>query len=199
MSARPSSGPTSSLVEQTYRGEQSYIVKDPKSRKYFRFRPVEVDGHAAVRRRADRSRGGGGAGRRTGISVSAGGGREIRREAQGDGPAASAPSASARCCMMERLRAAAPPAARAAALFQGDIFRIRWSMGDPDEFMDRTHALPPLHVHPRLPDRVGRRCSRSTSSSSRSSGRDFTGAHRRSLHLQLLGLGALSSSGSPAP
>ncbi len=30
------------LVEQTYRGEQSFIVKDPQSRKYFRFRPVEV-------------------------------------------------------------------------------------------------------------------------------------------------------------
>ncbi len=30
------------LVEQTYRGEQSYIIKDPESRKYFRFRPVEV-------------------------------------------------------------------------------------------------------------------------------------------------------------
>ena len=28
------------LVEQSYRGEQSYIVKDPQSRKYFRFRPV---------------------------------------------------------------------------------------------------------------------------------------------------------------
>ena len=30
------------LVEQTYRGEQSFIVKDPESRKYYRFRPVEV-------------------------------------------------------------------------------------------------------------------------------------------------------------
>ena len=30
------------LVEQTYRGEQSYIIKGPLSRKYFRFRPVEV-------------------------------------------------------------------------------------------------------------------------------------------------------------
>src|SRR5207244_4132974 len=30
------------LVEQTYRGEQSYIVKDPQSRKYFRFRPLEI-------------------------------------------------------------------------------------------------------------------------------------------------------------
>jgi hypothetical protein len=30
------------LVEQTYRGEQSFIVKDPETRKYYRFRPVEI-------------------------------------------------------------------------------------------------------------------------------------------------------------
>ena len=30
------------LVEQTYRGELSYIVKDPTTHKYFRFRPLEV-------------------------------------------------------------------------------------------------------------------------------------------------------------
>jgi hypothetical protein len=30
------------LVEQTYRGELSYILKDPTTHKYFRFRPVEV-------------------------------------------------------------------------------------------------------------------------------------------------------------
>ena len=30
------------LVEQTYRGEQSFIVKDPEARKYYRFRPAEV-------------------------------------------------------------------------------------------------------------------------------------------------------------
>ena len=30
------------LVEQTYRGELSYIVKDPTTHKYFRFRPVEI-------------------------------------------------------------------------------------------------------------------------------------------------------------
>ena len=30
------------LVEQTYRGEQSFIVKDPEARKYYRFRPLEV-------------------------------------------------------------------------------------------------------------------------------------------------------------
>ena len=30
------------FVEQTYRGEQSYILKDPESFKYYRFGPVEV-------------------------------------------------------------------------------------------------------------------------------------------------------------
>jgi hypothetical protein len=34
--------PDITVVEQTYRGEQSFILKDPKARKYFRFRPVEV-------------------------------------------------------------------------------------------------------------------------------------------------------------
>ena len=42
MSAAPKLRPDLTIVEQTYRGEQSFIVKDPKSRKYFRFRPVEV-------------------------------------------------------------------------------------------------------------------------------------------------------------
>ena len=42
MSTGPKLRADLTLVEQTYRGEQSYIVKDPKSRKYFRFRPVEV-------------------------------------------------------------------------------------------------------------------------------------------------------------
>ena len=30
------------IVEQTYRGQQSYVVKDLESQKYYRFRPVEV-------------------------------------------------------------------------------------------------------------------------------------------------------------
>ena len=42
MSERPRLRPDLVLVEQTYRGEQSYIVKDPTTHKYFRFRPVEV-------------------------------------------------------------------------------------------------------------------------------------------------------------
>src|SRR5207244_5385922 len=42
VSSAPRLRPDLTVVEQTYRGEQSFIVKDPKSRKYFRFRPVEV-------------------------------------------------------------------------------------------------------------------------------------------------------------
>src|SRR2546422_8475897 len=30
------------MVEQHYRGERSYIVKDPATHKYFRFRPLEM-------------------------------------------------------------------------------------------------------------------------------------------------------------
>ena len=30
------------VVEQNYRGERSYIVKDPATHRYFRFRPLEM-------------------------------------------------------------------------------------------------------------------------------------------------------------
>ena len=30
------------LIEQVYRGETSYLVKDPTTRKYFRFQPAEA-------------------------------------------------------------------------------------------------------------------------------------------------------------
>ena len=42
MSVAPKLRADLTIVEQTYRGEQSFIVKDPKTRKYFRFRPLEV-------------------------------------------------------------------------------------------------------------------------------------------------------------
>ena len=42
MSATPQLRHDLTVVEQTFRGEQSYIVKDPKTRKYFRFKPLEM-------------------------------------------------------------------------------------------------------------------------------------------------------------
>ena len=66
-----------------------------------------------------------------------GGGGEVRREAQGDGPA----RAHRGRALGAHDGAAPRPAAKRlkrGASFRGDIFRIRWSMGDPDTFMDRT-------------------------------------------------------------
>jgi len=42
LSTRPRCRADLRFVQQVYRGEQSYIVKDPATQKYFRFRPVEA-------------------------------------------------------------------------------------------------------------------------------------------------------------
>ncbi len=121
------------FVEQTYRGEQSFIVKDPATRKYFRFRPVE----ALVMRSLD--------------------GRPVEQAAAGLVEQGTKVTAAAiekfaaklkkmdlcertleerSIMLMERLRAdrrhrLKPP------LFQGDLLRLRWSVGDPDALFDR--------------------------------------------------------------
>jgi len=123
------------LVEQTYRGEQSFIVKDPKSRKYFRFRPVEVgviqqfDG---TRSAAEVAAGLAEAGLR--VSVAAVEGFANKLKAMG---LLERTLGERSVLMMERLRAQRRQRL-GGGLYKGDIFRIRWSMGDPDHFMDRT-------------------------------------------------------------
>jgi putative peptide zinc metalloprotease protein len=123
------------LVEQTYRGEQSYIVKDPKTRKYFRFRPVEVsviqlfDG---LRSPAEVAA----ALAEAGLRVSAGAVEGFANKLKGMGLLERTVGERS-VLLMERLRAQrrqrlAGPAG------QRDIFRLRWSMGDPDQFMNRT-------------------------------------------------------------
>jgi putative peptide zinc metalloprotease protein len=134
VSASPKLRADLTIVEQTYRGEQSFIVKDPKSRKYFRFRPVEV----GVLKQFD------------GIRTAA----EVAAELAEAGLRVSAAAVEGfagklktmgllertvgerSVLMMERLRAQRRQ--RLGGGFQGDIFRIRWSLGDPDHFMDRT-------------------------------------------------------------
>jgi putative peptide zinc metalloprotease protein len=127
--------PDLTVVEQTYRGEQSFIVKDPKSRKYFRFRPVEVH----VLRQFD--------GERSAAQVAA----DLTQEGLGVSPGTVEKFAAKlkamgllertlgerSVLMMERLRAQRRQRLRGGP-GQTDIFRIRWSMGDPDAFMDRT-------------------------------------------------------------
>jgi putative peptide zinc metalloprotease protein len=135
VSERPRLRPDLILVEQTYRGEQSFIVKDPTTRKYFRFRPLEV----AVMQSLD--------GIRTpaeaavglleqGIKVSGATVSRFAEKLKTMGLCERTLRESS-VLLMERLRAQRRKRLRS-GVFQGDILRLRWSVGDPDRFMDRT-------------------------------------------------------------
>ncbi|HET7427360.1 MAG TPA: hypothetical protein VFJ50_09985, partial [Gemmatimonadales bacterium] len=136
MNVGPKLRPDLAIVEQTYRGELSYILKDPQTRKYFRFRPVEI----GVLQEFD--------GRRTPADIAA----ALTEEGLRVSAAAVEGFANKLKTMgllertlgertvlqMERLRAQRRQRLSGGGFYQGDIFRIRWSMGDPDHFMDRT-------------------------------------------------------------
>ena len=122
------------LVEQSYRGEQSYIVKDPQSRKYFRFRPVEImvmqtlDGEhtpaeAAAALAAE------------GIKVSPAGVEAFAAKLTGMG-LCERTLGERSVLQMERLRAERKRRL-SKGVFQGDMLRLRWSVGDPDKLFDR--------------------------------------------------------------
>jgi hypothetical protein len=123
------------LVEQTYRGEQSFIVKDPTTRKYFRFRPVEIavmqvlDGERTVPEAAA-------ALLEQGLKVSAAAVGRFAEKLKAMGLCERTLREKS-VLLMERLRAQRRARLRTGP-FKGDILRLRWSMGDPDKFMDRT-------------------------------------------------------------
>ena len=97
MSERPRLRTDLVLVEQTYRGEQSFIVKDPSTRKYFRFRPVEI----AVMQSLDGQRTVGGGGRRAAGAGPQGqrrGGRRASPRSSRRWGCASGRCGRARCC-----------------------------------------------------------------------------------------------------
>jgi putative peptide zinc metalloprotease protein len=122
------------LVEQRYHGEQSFILKDPATHKYFRFRPVEVmvmqvlDGeHTAEEAAAALAAEGLRVGARgveafAGKLVSLGLCERTLRERS--------------VLLMERLRAERRRRLSKSP-FQGDMLRLRWSVGDPDKLFDR--------------------------------------------------------------
>ena len=122
------------LVEQTYRGEQSYIVKDPQTRKYFRFRPAEVmvmgmlDGEHTPAEAAA-------ALLEEGLRVSAAGVEAFARKLGSMG-LCERTLRERSVLQMERLRAERRRRIKP-SLFQGDLLRLRWSVGDPDKFFDR--------------------------------------------------------------
>ena len=123
------------LVEQTYRGEQSYIIKDPQSRKYFRFRPVEVmvmqtfDGeHAAAETSAILSA--------EGLRVSPAGVEAFARKL-GTMGLCERTLGERSVLQMERLRAQRRRRlSRGIGPFKGELLRLRWSVGDPDKLLD---------------------------------------------------------------
>ena len=135
MSGNPSLRQDLVLVEQTYRGEQSYILKDPQSRKYFRFRPAEI----MVMQAFD--------GRRTpaevcaalqadGLRVSVGGVEAFARKLSSMG-LCERTIGERSVLQMERLRAQRKHRlAGGFGPFKGELLRIRWSVGDPDKLLD---------------------------------------------------------------
>ena len=122
------------IVEQVFRGETSYVVKDPATQKYFRFRPVEV----GVMRCFD--------GQKTCDDVASSLAEQgVRLTAAAvDGFARRLASigllerslAERTTLELERMRAERRRR-RQPALFKGELLRMRWSFGDPDRLFDR--------------------------------------------------------------
>ena len=124
-----------SIIEQTYRGEKSFVVKDLAAQKYFRFGATEV----RVMKCFD--------GRRTPQEIAIGLAEEgIRISAQAIEAFARKLSsagflertlAERSTLQMERMRAERQKRRRP-ALFQGELLRMRWSFGDPDALLARV-------------------------------------------------------------
>lgn len=134
MSLRPRRRADLRFVEQLYRGEQSFIVKDPATRKYFRFRPVEAlvlqsfDGRSVAEVAAALAD--------EGFRLSTGAIEGFARKLAGMGLMERS-LAERTTLEMERLRAERNRRRRR-PLFRGEVLRMRWSVGDPDAFLERT-------------------------------------------------------------
>jgi putative peptide zinc metalloprotease protein len=134
VSSRPKLRADLTIVEQTYRGEQSFIVKDPETRKYFRFRPVEIkvmatlDGeHSSAEAAATLVDGG------LRVSAAAVEGFAAKLTKMG---LCERTLGERSTLQMERLRAERRHRL-SPSLFGGDLMRLRWSVGDPDKLFDR--------------------------------------------------------------
>ena len=134
MNRTPRLRPDVAIVEQTYRGQLSYVVKDLESQKYYRFRAVEV----IVMRALDGARTCGevaAALRDEGIGVSEavveGFAQKLNRMGLIERSLAERST-----LQLERLRAERNRRKRP-QLFRGELMRMRWSLGDPNAAFDR--------------------------------------------------------------
>jgi len=135
MPAGPSLRADISIVEQVYRGEKSFVVKDLSAQKYFRFGATEVrvmrcfDGKRTPAQIADELRS-------EGLSISASTVEAFAQKLANAG-FLERTLAERSTLQIERLRAERSKRQRP-RLFRGELLRMRWSFGDPDDFMNRT-------------------------------------------------------------
>ena len=124
-----------SIVEQVFRGETSFVVKDPATKKYFRFRPVEVgvmrcfDGHRTPDEVAATLA-------EQGLRLSASAVEGFARKLANIGLLERS-LAERTTLELERMRADRRRRRRP-AMFRGELMRMRWSLGDPDAMFDRV-------------------------------------------------------------
>lgn len=121
------------IIAQTYQGETSYVVKNPGDLKYFRFRALEIavmqefngtnTPEDIVRLLAD-------SGFTLTPAMVEGFGRKLQQMGLMERTLAEKS-----VLMIERLRADRRRALKPAA--KGSLLRMRWSMGDPDEWLGR--------------------------------------------------------------
>jgi putative peptide zinc metalloprotease protein len=127
-----------SIIQQVYRGETSFVVKDLAAGRYFRFGAAEV----RVLRAFDGQRTAGeiaAALAAEGMRVSPQAVESFARTMDGAGFLERALEERT-TLQMERLRAERR-VRRRPALFRGELLRMRWSFGDPDAMLTRTLPL----------------------------------------------------------
>jgi putative peptide zinc metalloprotease protein len=124
-----------SIIQQVYRGETSFVVKDLAAGRYFRFGAAEVqvlrafDGQRTPEEIAAALAG-------AGIRISAQAVESFARTMANAGFLERALEERT-TLQIERLRAERN-VRRRPALFRGELLRMRWSFGDPDTMLART-------------------------------------------------------------
>ena len=124
-----------SIVEQTFRGATSFVVKDPAAQKYYRFGGNEIrvmrcfDGRSDFAEIARTLRD-------QGMRVSAAAVEGFARKLTGNG-LFERTIEERTTLQLERLRAERQKRRRQ-PLFRGELLRMRWSFGDPDVLLSST-------------------------------------------------------------
>lgn len=124
------------IIEQVIRNEQSFVVKDPTTHAYFRFRPVEVrvmrlfDGMRSVAEVASQLVA-------DGVRVSEDTVERFARQLSKLGLLETT-LLERTTQQLERLRS---ERGRQRSLIRGELFRLRFSFGDPNTWLTRVYPL----------------------------------------------------------